>query len=278
LEPETLGENMNKKIIVIIIGLILILLLVAAALNFRRIIRKFRGKPPRTEEKSRLDGDFRLGDLIDKRKSFFTFDPSAIPSTEWIRRYDPERADNGYHLELYRGRVPILMDMNGNIVLMIERGYPGEGNILVFDNGLKNLYRYRESAILEIVPPEKSLAWVYRDEFFFSSQAGTAQALPNGNVVITSSRGGRIFEINRTGEIVWEYVPPYLPIRSIRYPYDYCPQFAGLGKPSEIPVVPAEDLPHVDRELYQYDARNKILTKNVDGESRLLVKALGYVN
>ncbi len=34
------------------------------------------------------------------------------------------------------------------------------------------------------------------------------QRLPNGNTLITGSSGGRIFEVTRDGEIVWEFFNP----------------------------------------------------------------------
>jgi hypothetical protein len=37
---------------------------------------------------------------------------------------------------------------------------------------------------------------------------GDAQALPNGNVLITESTKGRVLEITRAGEIVWEFWSP----------------------------------------------------------------------
>jgi len=35
---------------------------------------------------------------------------------------------------------------------------------------------------------------------------GKHQALPNGNMLITESDNGRAFEIDESGEIVWEFV------------------------------------------------------------------------
>jgi hypothetical protein len=44
---------------------------------------------------------------------------------------------------------------------------------------------------------------------FFSRIMGTHQALPNGNRLITESMAGRVFEVDTSGEIVWDYVKPY---------------------------------------------------------------------
>jgi hypothetical protein len=38
---------------------------------------------------------------------------------------------------------------------------------------------------------------------------GSAQRLPNGNTLITESAFGRVFEVTKEGEIVWDYVNPY---------------------------------------------------------------------
>jgi len=41
---------------------------------------------------------------------------------------------------------------------------------------------------------------------FFTEIMGKHQWLPNGNVLITETEGGRAFEVNAAGEIVWQYV------------------------------------------------------------------------
>jgi hypothetical protein len=38
---------------------------------------------------------------------------------------------------------------------------------------------------------------------------GSAQRLPNGNTLVTESAFGRIFEVDQTGQVRWEYVVPY---------------------------------------------------------------------
>ena len=43
-------------------------------------------------------------------------------------------------------------------------------------------------------------------ERFYSEAWGEQQPLPNGNVLITESYAGRVFEINRAGDIVWSWV------------------------------------------------------------------------
>jgi hypothetical protein len=55
------------------------------------------------------------------------------------------------------------------------------------------------------------IAWEYTgddDRPFFSALRGSAQRLPNGNTLVNEDQGGRVFEVNRAGRIVWEYVNP----------------------------------------------------------------------
>ncbi len=81
------------------------------------------------------------------------------------------------------------------------------GNVLVFDNGLRN----KSSRIVEVDPRTNEIVWSYQDpnpQSFFSSHRGAAQRLPNGNTLITDSGGGRAFEVTADGEIVWTFVNP----------------------------------------------------------------------
>lgn len=84
------------------------------------------------------------------------------------------------------------------------------GNLLLFDNfghyGLGGMSR-----VIEIDPSTGEIVWKYTgdDRAFFQSDIRSGQQrLPNGNTLITESDGGRIFEVTRAGEIVWEYVNP----------------------------------------------------------------------
>ena len=134
---------------------------------------------------------------------------------------------------------------------MIEPGMSGAGNILIYDNGVgpRSSGRKKITAVLEINPVSKRIVWLYeRGKEFFSAIQGTQQRLANGNTFICESTTGRIFEVARDGEIVWEYVMPPFPgssdehgygTRPHRYPYDYCPQLKALLEPQESAVAPA---------------------------------------
>ena len=127
---------------------------------------------------------------------------------------------------------------------MIEKGLPGAGNILIFDNGAsprKDLGHAGASYVLEVNPVTEKLVWVY-DQWlqFHSTYTSNAQRLVNGNTLICESSGKRIFEVTVKGETVWEYVEG--SPRAYRYPYEHCPQTAALGRPKEVSVTPPKEL------------------------------------
>jgi hypothetical protein len=108
----------------------------------------------------------------------------------------------------------------------IEAGLPGEGNILVFNNG-RDRPDGAYSSIVELNPPVDSDGnylhvlglpygpeqpqWVYPSDEkadFYSPFISGAQRLPNGNTLICSGANGVFFEIDLEGEVVWKYVNP----------------------------------------------------------------------
>jgi len=84
------------------------------------------------------------------------------------------------------------------------------GNILILDNGARRGY----SRVVEVEPLTKKVVWEYTadpPESFFTEGRGGVQGLPNGNTLITESDTGRVFEITRGGDLVWEF---YCPVRN----------------------------------------------------------------
>jgi len=103
----------------------------------------------------------------------------------------------------------------------IKPGYPGEGNILVFNNGA-NRPGTHYSTIDEIIPPvddngEYYLApgsaygptaqtWIYSPQpSFYASHLSGAQRLSSGNTLICNGETGKIFEVTPEGATVWQY-------------------------------------------------------------------------
>ena len=87
------------------------------------------------------------------------------------------------------------------------------GNILLFNNiDLKlNEAGERVSSVIEFNPQTQAVEWSFsgtQSEPLYTSARGSQQRLPNGNTLITESQSGRIIEVTRTGEVVWEYYNP----------------------------------------------------------------------
>jgi len=108
---------------------------------------------------------------------------------------------------------------------MIPKGLPGEGNILLFDNGGSSGYGYfgmprhirLYSRVIEFNPITFEIVWEYKNirlswwfprtgEYhrFFSFYISSVQRLPNGNTLVAEGANGRVFEITNSSEIVWE--------------------------------------------------------------------------
>jgi len=104
----------------------------------------------------------------------------------------------------------------------IESGCPGEGNILVFNNGIGRP-GLDYSSVEEIIPPIEengsyylklgfaygpdNSVWVFgiNDKFFYSPHISGCQRLINGNTLICSGANGYFFEVTNNKDIVWEY-------------------------------------------------------------------------
>jgi hypothetical protein len=134
---------------------------------------------------------------------------------------------------------------------MIPQGLPGEGNILLFDNGGWSGYGYfgmprnirLTSRVIEFNPVTLDIVWEYHhhsnrmwfprtteDHRFYSSVMCSAQRLPNGNTLITEGTNARVFEVTNQSAIVWEYLAPtriQQLYRAYRIPPEWVP-----GNPS----------------------------------------------
>ena len=152
---------------------------------------------------------------------------------------------------------------------MIPKGLPGEGNLMVFDNGgwggygtpnpsspigIKNALR-DYSRVLEFNPVTLEVIWKLTPKElghaiptdaskFYSPYVSSAQRLPNGNTLVTEGSDGRLIEVTPDHEIVWEWISPYythnekgprnnMIYRAYRYPYSYVPQ---EPVPAEVPI------------------------------------------
>lgn len=141
----------------------------------------------------------------------------------------------------------------------IPEGYPGAGNLTIFNNGDDNARPY--STVVEITPPLTEAGTYERDgavygpeapiwefaadppERFYAPFISGAQRLPNGNTLILNGNAGHFLEVSADGEILWDYVNGFegnLPetgyfgptsvFRAYRYPADH-PALVGRDLP-----------------------------------------------
>lgn len=126
------------------------------------------------------------------------------------------------------------------------------GNILIYDNGGQAGYPLRcrpYTRLVQINPISEEIVWQYSHEpyffkptsKFFSSSWGSVQCLPNGNIFSLDCHKGRLFEVTPSGEIVWEYISPFVGAwggkrldrgiyRAYRYGYDKIPEVESIFK------------------------------------------------
>ena len=86
------------------------------------------------------------------------------------------------------------------------------GNILVFDNGWERPASHSYSRVVEFERGSGKIVWEYADaprSNFYSSYISGVDPCPNGNVLVAEGQTGRMFQVTRAGEVVWEYINPH---------------------------------------------------------------------
>ncbi len=196
--------------------------------------------------------DVREVDLISIPEAFRNSDYAYMQTADWFQTdSDPWHTNSVYVLD---GRINHPAFKAGNILLSIrnmdclavldpsersivwvnrglwQRQHEAietlDGKVLVFDNRMLD----GQSRVAEYDVVSNTITWSYTAEGFFTHGTGAAQELPNRDVLITESESGRVFEVDRGGRVVWDYLNPRtvaherviarIP-RAFRVPYDY---------------------------------------------------------
>ena len=175
---------------------------------------------------------------------------------------------------------------------MIPKGLPGEGHIMVYDNGgwagygapnqfsktgLK-VSRRDGSRVVEFDPTTLEIVWECKGEeigatdapfathYFYSPLTSDAQRLPNGNTFICEGTSGRFMEFTPDNKLVWEYNYPRLGsgliYRAYRIPYDWVPQ---LPEQEEVAIERIDNTEYVLPGAEKFDLEAEGVQVSVEG-------------
>ena len=182
---------MSKKIV---IGAVVIVLVATAVW----LLTRKDEEPFRPVDHSEIDDPAQLDEL---HLELADLDPSS-----WVRRFRPNRASSGFNLVLYRRRVPMIIDMNGNIVHVWPR---------VRAIGRTRLHRDGRLAVIGTDNLVKEYDWDGNLTWFFQlPRKGDfphhdLQKLDNGNYLILgndiTTHADYVWEVNEQKEVVWEW-------------------------------------------------------------------------
>ncbi len=180
---------------------------------------------------------------------FHTNSIHALPANPWSAT-DPRFKPGNVMVSFRELNLVLIIDRGTGLVVwslynvtlgqhharMIELGTPGEGNILLFDNGgsvgapLQPFRGY--SRVLEIDPPSSSVVWEYActpasplpswcSTEFFAPFRASAQRLSNGNTLIANSATGTVFEVTPAKQAIWQTTQASWLYRGYRWPLDW---------------------------------------------------------
>jgi Arylsulfotransferase (ASST) len=198
------------------------------------IARRVRGGLTGSEADGTIYADYLVemttaGETVWEWRSWEHLDPEACPITpqdhraEWTHGNTVAETADGHILVSFRNISTVVMieRQTGNIIWRLGRPPLAQqhdprplpnGNILIFDNGTHRAdHPATFSRVIEVDPRTNAIVWEYTDQSlfeFFSPYISGAQRLANGNTLICEGYHGRIFEVTRECQVVWEYVSP----------------------------------------------------------------------
>ncbi len=235
-------------------------------------IDRVKGGIPGTEHSDGIYGDVIRevtpdGDIVWEWDAVRDFDSTQVPLSPGMHREEYAHANtvspcaNGdiIHNQRTNGMMSIIDRETREVKWSLADARFGQqhdvqelenGNLLFFANGATLagvLGPDCGSRIVELDPATNEIVWEYAPtpaHSFFSWFISGCQRLESGNTLICEGVWGRIFEVTREGEIVWDFAQPnridnpmapyhggYCVFRAYRYGAD-SPQIRGrLGSP-----------------------------------------------
>jgi hypothetical protein len=200
------------------------------------VARRVKGGRPGTERKEGVWGDY-VREVDGAGKTVWEWhgrdhlDPDQYPLTPFCTRH--EFAHPNTIVPMADGNVMICF-RHIDLLAVIDRktgsfvwkhhdsdlGGPHDfqvlanGNYMVFAN--RQAQVPRGSKILEFDPKSGKMVWEYwgnPTHTFDSHYISGCQRLANGNTLICEGLWGRLFEVTRDGDIVWEFISPFVVAR-----------------------------------------------------------------
>ncbi len=169
------------------------------------------------------------GKIVKEWKSWQHFDPKTevigpfYHRKEWSHCNSISLAPNGDWLMSFRlfdtimqinpksGKIRWKWGDGTTIASQHDVKYATDRTITIFDNGCFRKNGMQYSRALEIDAKTKEVLWEYADNppfSFFTLMGGSADVLPNNNVLICETSKGQFFEVTRDKKVVWEYINP----------------------------------------------------------------------
>ncbi|GAB5418077.1 MAG: hypothetical protein Crog4KO_31570 [Crocinitomicaceae bacterium] len=141
------------------------------------------------------------GDLLYRWGNPDAYDQGTSSDQQLYSQHDaqwiPTPYPNGGKITVYNNQAGDAVGQNYSEITMIETPVDGSGN-----------YQYLGGAYTPA-----AAFWTYQasnpTDFYSAAISGT-HALPNGNVLICEGSSGHFFEVDDSGNIVWDYVNPVL--------------------------------------------------------------------
>ena len=98
----------------------------------------------------------------------------------------------------------------GELLYQHDGDFQPDGSITVFDNryGKKGAAVWGGSRIVKIDPKTNTLRTLYESPNFYSNIRGKHSVLEDGSILITEFSTGRVFIVNPSGKVTYEYVNP----------------------------------------------------------------------
>jgi hypothetical protein len=205
------------------------------------IAQRVTGGRPGSEYKGRMYGDYLVEMTTDGRcvwewRGWDHLEPEEFPivnledaRSEWTCANSVvELADGDLMLGFQHTSSVVIIDReSGRVARKIGRPRLNNphapsplpnGNVLMCDSGTPD-GPLPYSRVIEIDPASCVVVWSYEETpqcALFSPITSNAQRLWNGNTLINKGVSGRLFEVTAEGEVVWDYVNPYIGGPTVR--------------------------------------------------------------